>query len=333
MRALVLAALLAITAPCMAQDDAWRVVATRRVDAFESIDLAGAEGPSERPVRIRVRGTLSSSIDGSTLDARGIERGAGVRDETRAPLVLPEGTVLVSADPAVHEYVLDVPRGSRARIAIDVGSLAARHLVTASEERAALTGALIVEVMAPVEAVPPVQAATAAVVETSSAIPGWAWAGGLVSAPLLFGLLIAAARRRARPEEVLLRRAVAAHGALVRAARALGTAFAGATRAADGLLAGARHASAHVAALDRAIRESEFVRSGEGAAKVAELRARRLSAIERLSRVVAQMEEAAVELAGARADRSEAGDVEQKLSALRSELEIGSATEAELARI
>lgn len=324
----------ALAAPAAAQEDEW--IAIRRVAVSASAPLAELNGGLSSanvargtPLRLVVSGTVTDGIDGAELDA--VARFAsGVRDEIRPPLRLPAGARVTHADELAHRYEVDVAPGTDLRFALDVAGLAARHLVTASELRARLDGAIEIELLVPRSAVvPPVvpAGAGAAPLAPGSSLPGLA----LGSALGALGLALALRRRRARAEdELLLGRAVRAHAALGTKARALGPQFTGAIGPADRLLAAVHTGRGHLAAIDRALAESAFVESAAAVARRTELRQGRDAALARIAAATGALEEALVALGASTANRSAAADMERSLLDLGAEVEVGRAVDREL---
>lgn len=316
------------------------VVATYRVDAWDRADLSWARPLVETGmVRVVVRGTLSSALDGAEIDGMRVITAARI-DDAQQPLVFPDGTRLVSVRGA-HEYVLDVPAGAGSTIALNVPALAGRHLVTASELRSAISGAIFVDVLSDVApAAPaaggPAAAATAAGIPNRSAqMSAAAVAGGALGVPLLgFALLVAARRRRrALPEDALMLRARRAQSAIVRESRELGAAFDGALASAEALGDAARRQREHLVELDRALERTAWVRAEGASAERAALLARRADATSKLEAIVARLEETVVRMAACVADRSAIVGIERDLARLRGEVEVGESVEQDLAAL
>lgn len=301
-----------------------RVVATSRVDAWDRADLSWVPGPT---VRVVLRGTLSNAIDGSEIDAMHVTT-ASRSLEDGSPLVFPAGARLVEQrGPSV--YLVELPAGQGASIGLNVPALAARHLVTASELRASLTGVILVEVLG--EDAPPVVTSVAAapVTSSSAALAGAA----MLSLPLLALGLVLARRRRTDRDAALMARVARARAAITREARTLGAAFEGALASANALAEAAGRQRAHLVELDRAIARAGWVRSEAASASLATMHARRAEGLAKLEAIVAQLEETVVRMAACVADRSAIAGLERDLARARSEVEVGESVEQELAGI
>jgi hypothetical protein len=312
---------LGVAAPAAAQD---RVLATYRVDAWDVADLAWARSPAGQPLRVLVHGTLSSSIDGSEIDA--LELHSGGRVVEGAPVAFPPGTRLVERR-GPHRYLFEVPPGGT--IGLNTFFLASRVLATASEYRASVSGAIVVELLEPAGAAP---AASPGPIAAAAPSP-FALAGTALGLPLLaFGLFVYARRRISREDE-LLRRVRRARTAILREARALGPAFDGALASAEALCEAARKQRDHVTAIERAITRTAWVRAEPASLGQASLRVRRDEAAAKLHSIVSRLEETVVRMASCVADRSAIPDLERDLSAMRSEVEVGESVEQEIAAL
>lgn len=328
MRALLgaLGLVLALASSARAQET---VISSARVDAWDRADLSWVTPPAGAPIRVVVRGTLTCALDGSEIDALEVVTPTRTLADV-SPLVFPEGTQLVERR-GDHAYLFEVPPGRGTSIALNVAAIAGRHLVTASEARSAITGAIMVEVLG-APAAPVASTPALAVVEPASTQP-LALAGAAVGLPMLaFGLFLATRRRRA-PEAELIARATRAQRAIVREARTLGPAFDGALVSAETLFASAIRQRAHLAELDRALARTGWVSSAGAAAGLDVLRARRAEGVARLDAIVARLEETVVRMAACVADRTAIADLARDLERLRGELEVGESVEQELASI
>ena len=325
----------ALHAPASAEDERWVLVGRAAVSprtpglALGPV-LAAAGVRGDAPVRLRLRGTITDGIDGAEIDALGRRLGA-LDDPSERWVVRPAAAREIERDPAGHAVTLEVPPGSALHLGIDVGALAARHLVTASEMRERLDGAIEVEVRVPAGALPSEAPAAIAAVRAPTSRAA-AYGGGAMLAALgaLLGGVLARRRRSASAVHVLLARARRAHAALVRDARALGPPFEGVIGPADALLEGAKRSSQHLFEIDRALRDTAFVQSAAAAARLDALRAERRSALRRLEDGVSGLEEALVRLAHSRADRAAVTDLAGVLTRLGDEIAIGREVDAEL---
>jgi len=324
---LLLAALIA-AAPAAAQE---RVVSSQRVDAWDRADLSWITPPPGEPIRVLVRGSVHCALDGSEIDAREIALPGRTITEL-SPLVFPAGTVYVGSR-GLHEHLFEVPPG-RGTIALNVLAIASRNLVTASEARRSITGAITVEVLDARPAAAPLAGLAGLAPEPARASsPPFALAGAAVGVPLLAAGLFLFLRRRKGREDALLARASRARRAIVREASVLGSAFDGALASAETLYESARRQRAHLQALDHALARTGFVRSETAAAALEVLRARRAEGLSRLESIVARLEETVVRMAACVADRAAIADLARDLDRLRGELEVGEDVEQELASI
>ncbi|MBX3270574.1 MAG: hypothetical protein KF729_09950 [Sandaracinaceae bacterium] len=296
------------------------------------IALDAIAAPHEaRAVRVRLSGTVTFGYDGSELDAMG-RTVAGVRDDTAGPFVaLPPGSVLVEGDPETHRYVFDVPRSEHMSLRFDALRLATRHLLTLSEARGHLVGAIEVEHLAPPAPPPPPPSAATLALREAEGVPALAWAGGGAGVLLLFGLGAVAARRRRDPIRALVRRAATARAAIGREVLALGPAFDPVAASAERLVEVARQHAAHHGSLEAAIARTRAMASSAAGARRATLSTKRAEVRARLAAVVARLEETATELAGRNADSARARGVDALVAELGADLDAAVAAEEELA--
>lgn len=324
--ALIAAAALAlVTSTAAAQE---RVIASSRVDAWDSADLSWVTTPDGAPFRVLVRGTLTSSLDGAEIDALEVAL-PGCTLADAPPLVFPAGTQLIERRGA-HAYLLEIPPGHGNTIALNVVALASRNLVTASEARASITGAIFVDVLG---TTPAPSVASAPPTPAAGSLQPMAIAGAALGLPMIALGLFMASRRRASREDELVARATRARRAILREARTLGPAFDGALASAQQLFEAATRQREHLAEIDRALARSGWVRAETAAAGLEVLRARRAEGLVRLDAIVGRLEETVVRMAACVADRSAIADLARDLDRLRGELEVGESVEQELARI
>lgn len=329
MRTVVLVLLgLLVSAPAAAQDE-WVTIRRAAVSGSSPVVELGsgllASGISSAvPVRLVLTGTLTDGFDGAELDARSRFTG-GRRDVIDPPLSLPAGAHVVHADEVAHRYEVEVAPGADLRFILDVGGLAARHLVTATELRRRLDGAIEIELAVPASALP--ASATAALVPETSPSPLWP---GVLGAGFGAVALVLVSRRKRTADELLEIRAARAHAAIRKKASALGPQFEGTIPPADRLLAAVRASRGHLRAIDRALAESAFVVGASAKTRRTELQANRTAALGRMERSTSALEEALVRLGASAADRSAAADVERSLADLAAEVDVGRAVDREL---
>jgi hypothetical protein len=296
------------------------------------IDAVSAAAPGTRMVRIALSGTMSCSIDGSEIDA--LSRFVGtLRDDATGPFVrLPRDARLISSDPASHRYVFEIPADATEGIALDIAPIAARYLITPTEARSSLIGAIEVEVLDP-----PVPLAGYVGLErapASTLLPLGLIAGGVAGIPLLFGLgALVRRRRRSRPELALISRAERARAAIRRESDALGLAFVEVATSGERLFDSARAAAHHVEQLRDASRRTKDLTSTSAEERRAEIRVQQTEALARLSQIVDRLEGTAARLAAHRADHARVRNVEATVTDLASELETALSADTEAQQI
>jgi len=334
-RALGVAAVwLALVAPVAADGDAADWTVSHRVTLPASgapVDLAPYVGAGEGPARFAIRGSYSFLHDGSEIDAMSRTVG-GRRDVAAGPfVVLPPGAEIVERDPVAHRYVIEAPRASSMPIAFNLVGLATRDLLTVSEARAQLQGAIEVESLTP----PPsaTERAVVAASQTASGISGLTWAAGALGLAALGLLGFVTTRRRRATVAVLLRRARRARAQIAREVLAIGPAFDPVSASADQLGEAAAQQAAHHASLEAALARTADMGSAEAVARRRALEAKRDEALARLEGLVARLEATATELAGRAADVTRASGVERLVANLGADLEAAVEAEEELARV
>jgi len=290
------------------------------------VDVRAFVPPGDAPVRVALTGTLSSAADGSEIDAMS-RWAAGARIDAEGPfVVLPRGSRLLEQDPGIHRYVIEIPRQDDMRVAFDVTPIATRHLMTPTEVRAGLSGAVEMEILAPPLA-PAVLALPSPRAETSL-LPFAAFAGGAAGAPLLalFGWLFARRRRR-RVDERLLRRSRAALRAVERESAPLGPAFGEVAVQARHMLDGALDVQRHFRAARAAERRTRGLRAEGAAARRGELREQQREALTRLRDIAERLEETATQLASHGAGQARTQDLDALLRGL--DMEVSTAVSAD----
>lgn len=325
-RAALVLALLAVAAPASAQ---WTVA--HRVTLPISgapIDVATFARPGDETLRIALVGSYSFALDGSEVDAFSAQT-ARRRDVTAgAFIILPPGARLVASDPVAHRYELELPRAPSMPVAFNVAPLAMRHLMTSTEARASLSGAIELEHLVP--PAPPVPATVAIVREASDAHPlGWLGAGLGVSA--LLGLGWVTTRRRRDPMLALLRRARRAQRSVAGECAALGPAFDPVAASAQRLLEAASRTEAHRREVEKAVARTRWATSAT--AERARLHEQSESARRRLVDIATRLEQTATALAGRRAESASPSGVETLLGELNDDLDAAVRAEEDVARL
>lgn len=329
-RALVALAML-IAAPASAQGttSGWTVAHRAPLSPHAPpLDLASLASPHEERVRIRLSGSYSFLLDGSEIDALGARRAGHTDVSGPSIVVLPPGAELVESDPIAHRYTVEIPRATSMPVAIDASPLAMRYLITASEARAQLQGAIFVEHLVPPP--PPPAAITVAAREASELSP-IVWIVSGASGLFFFGLAFLAVRRRRDPLLALARRARRAQRAIERECALLGPAFDPVAASTARLLEAAERSERHRREVERALSRTAWTSSATN--ERARLHEQSESARRRLAQIAARLEQTATTLAGRRADALRAGDVDSLLGELGDDLDAAVSAEDELAHL
>lgn len=327
-RAIVIALALLVAAPAAAQDR-WTVA--HRVALPMSgapIDLATLVGPGEEPVRIALTGSYSFAVDGSRVDAFGAHSPRRSDVAEGAFVILPPGTRIIARDPVAHRYELEIPRSRSMPIAFNVMPLATRHLMTASEARASLTGVIELEHLVPPDPPPPV---AAVVVEEASAVSPFSWVGGGLGLGALFGLGLVLARRRRDPMLALLRRAWRAQRSIAAECAELGPAFDPVAASTLRLFEAAERSETHRRHVESAIARTQWATSAT--AERARLHEQSERARLRIVDIVTRLEQTATTLAGRRAEAASATGVDALLGELGDDLDAAVSAEEDVARL
>jgi hypothetical protein len=308
----------------VAQDRTWEVASHATLDAAHVV-LDVPASPDGAPTRVTLHGTLDTSIDGSELDPVATWRG-GIADRASAsPLALSPGAEIVDADEAAHRYMIEAPPGVPIHASLAIAPMAAAHLVTATELRQSLRGAIEVDVMR--RSAPPPLAVAALAEEEPRGL-----AAGLLAAVLAaVGFVVL---RRREPEEArLIRRARRAREAIAARARALGPALAGLTVSAEKLEHAIRRGRDHVRAIDAALRATRWAEGEVARARAAEL-ARRRDAVRRdLEHMTSELEATVVRLATLATERHADVEAEAVSARLRAEIALAEDVEREVAAL
>lgn len=289
-----------------------------------SVDISSVVGPGAEPVRIRVFGTVTSSMDGSEMDA--LSRRVGTTHyESEGPFVrLPAGSRVVESDPEIHRYTFEVPRQPVMPLSVNLAPLAARNLVTHSELVASCNGALEVEVLGPPL---PVMAGSVEDVGRGS----WfqlrhAVALGVLALLLLIGvaLRVFVGRQRARPELIVLRRVRIAARAIEVESRTLGPAFDHVVATASHLLGTSRLVRDHLVDTRAALKKTRSLRADGAATQRRKLEEQQVGILTCLTGIAERLEETAADLAARGAGRRRAHGVDDPaaiIAALQQEVE------------
>lgn len=340
-RLLGLATLLVITAaglPAVAEVVSQRVVLPANGIPVDLAPLLGS-GSGHVPVRIVITGTLSSSLDGSEIDAMG--RRVGERFiEAEGPFVrLPPGARLIESDPEIHRYLFEVPRQTPLPVALHLAPLAARHLVTLSELEQRCTGAFEVELLetAPSsvtmsDSIHPAPAPPALLTASRPPAPPlsrWtltepglvAQFGAGVAFLLLLGALALHQRTRKSVATDLMRRCRVASRTVEREARALGPAFDHVIAASVRLVETALQAKDHLNAARSALHRTESLRADGARTTRGQLLEQQRRALGCMKGIAERLEETAAGLAVYRADQAQVLDADDLVGALDAELE------------
>ncbi len=288
------------------------------------VDIAPLALTADEPMRVVISGTLSSSLDGSEIDA--LERRVGDRlIEAEGPFVLlPNGTRLVEADREIHRYVFEIPRSAHMPVAVHLAPLAVRHLVTLSELERSCTGALELEVLGEPTR-PPMSSRLVGKRAATSSRPLWQVcvpAGGGTLA-ILFALgLVVWRRRRAPAERSLIRRCEAANRAIAREVKGLGPAFDSVAEAGGRLLESAVRMRSHLDETRGALSRTGHLRAEGARMARAQLRTQECRTLACLQGIAERLEATAADLAARQAGRSRVRDLDQVIAALDQELAI-----------
>jgi hypothetical protein len=299
------------------------------------VELAVGPDPAGGPVLVMIEGTLTSTYDGSELDAlhrREARQGApgGLQWQVDGPFVrLPPGTRLVEADLGAHRYLFEVPRAPLLSIAVDLAPLAMRHLVTRSEIIASCHGALQMSVFGePSESLVD-EARGGAAAGLSARAP--LFGGGLLALLTMIGGARTLRRWRRTPERLLSARARAAAQVLEAEGAALGPAFSHVVGAAGELVQTVQSGQGRLRELREARRRLRRLDAAGARERREALERREAQTLEELHTLTSRLEETAAQLAACRVEQRCAVDTEALSRALKDELDLA-LTAAEEAR-
>ena len=281
------------------------------------VDLAPWIARGDAPVRVELRGSITSHVDGSTFDALSRWDGDTRLTSDQPWLIVPDGAQIVREDPAAHRYVIEIPRGGSARFELLVRRLAHEHFLTPSELEARTTGAIEVLLVEPVPVAVQMGVAPAAI---AGEIPLAAYMAGGAGVPLAIVLLLGVARRRRRrPDRILIARARRAVKGVEREVERLGPAFADVAAATRRMLDGALSVQRHLEEVRGALRRTRDLRSHGARERRGELHRAAREAVDRLAQIVDRLETTATRLAAQTASHAAARDVDRLLATLEAE--------------
>lgn len=305
----------------------------------QPIELAAIAESSGEPLQVVVEGTISSSIDGSEVDA--LHRRTTLRDESGSliwevdgPFVrFPAATRLVDAEPDVHRYVFEIPRAPSMPVGVDLGPLAMRNLVTRSDMALNSQGAFRVTVLGR----PNVVAGVAGEEQSTSSVVAMSrlWAniplvgGGLIALTALIAGVFGYRRRRRAPEVLLIGRAQTASQVVIEEGRALGPAFAHVVGAAGELFQSVRSGRGRLRAIRHARRRLRRLNADGARARRQALELREERTLGELQQLTERLEETAAQLAACRVEQRCAVDIEALSRLLGDELEVALTATAE----
>jgi len=298
-----------------------------------AFDIAPYASTGVAEVRIVVSGTVSSSIDGSEIDAMTRRVGTVQLDNEAPYLTLPRGSRLEHADRATHTYTFAIPRDRIMPVVFNPRALASSHLVVFSEAVNSLSGAIFVEVTTPPEPFPVASLAQHA--PNGPYLPFGALLGLLLGIPATggAGLLIRSLwKRRRTSEDELLKRARRAFRSIEDEVARLGPAFDDASVMSARVLEAAGATRQHLRELDGALHRTRWARAHSAQQRREEILNERHQAVDRLRVLAERLEETATRLAGHAAQQSRTSSIDEALSALSGELETAVEADLEAAR-
>lgn len=307
----LIAGLIALVASPAAADEPARsrMQVERIVLALDGTPVAVSAGDV-----ITFEGTLSSTHDGSEIDAFS-RRTDTLEFVDAGPFVdVPEGSELIEADRAAHRYVVRV--GQDGVVAFAVQRLAMRQLVTRSEAVSRLRGALeLARPIAVVVPVPPEMALASAASAEDAGTPWWP-IGALIALGAAIGIPLSRRRDGFAP---LLRRARRAHSAVAQEAKRLGPVFEPVTDSANHLVDSLSSLREHAKEANAA--RARIRGAGpEAAARRLALAGEAADSVQRATQIVDRLEGVAAHMAAAVADHARATGVDEALSLVNADL-------------
>lgn len=280
--------------------------------ALDGSPLTLASAPGRRLI-VELRGDVTCTTDGLTLDALGHPRGGG---EARGGLVhLPDGARALESE--LGRHVVELPEGE-STLRFDGRALLGDRTVSRAQALWSLSGAIEVRVLNGAAAAPFV-----ADVAGSAPLRWPLAAGGLLV--LLFGG--AALRRRSRATS--LARAKRAAAAVRREARRLGPSFTPTIGHCAEVLRAAEAAQRHAETSEAALRRTRSLTAAGAVARRAALSAQLDAVYARIGALADRLEATAAQLAEHDAARARPQELEQQLRALEEDVQLGVRAELE----
>ena len=262
---------------------------------------------------ITLEGTLSSTHDGSEIDAFS-RRTDGLDFIDAGPFIdVPPGSELLEADLASHRYVMRM--GQDGVVAFAVQRLAMSQLITRSEAASRLRGAF--ELARPIAVVVPVAAVADAVPMPSDS--GVAWWG--IAALFMLGAAVIPLSRRRSSFGPLLRRARRAQKSVASEAERLGPAFIPVIDSARTLADSVSSLRDHVE-VTNAARARIRGAGSEAGAKRSALTQEAADSLLRAAQIVDRLEGIAANMAAAVAGQARVTGVDDALSLVSADLDL-----------
>lgn len=262
---------------------------------------------------ITVEGTITSTHDGSEIDAFS-RRTDGLDFVDAGPFVdVPAGSELLEADPEAHRYVVRV--GADGVVAFSVQRLAMSQLITRSEAASRLRGAF--ELALPVAVAPLALTPTLGDSVPTEEGPPW-WPFGALFA---LGAVAIPLSRRRNPFAPLLRRARRAQKSVASEAERLGPAFTPVIDSAQTLADSVASLRDHVAET-KAARARIRGTGAEASEKRLSLTQEAADSLVRASQIVDRLEGIAANMAAAVADHARVTGVDDALALAGADLDL-----------
>lgn len=280
------------------------------------VDLAQLASCSSGVLRVEFSGTVSSSIDGSELDAVSRWEGPTQQPWVGPFVLLPAGSRMVESDPVGRRYVFEVPCTDAMPVRFDVMPLAIRRLVSRTEADRTLQGAIEAEITVP--GFPTLRA------DRASMTVHWAMAGTVAAG------LVMLRRRRNREELRLQRRAKTLASGIRRHVRSLGPAFGGVEASSFKLLEVIRALREEVEQTRHTLHQIAMLGESAASERREWLVSRETSALERMRLLVKRLEQLVAQLASHALESRTPADVDTLLRCLEDEVARAVRAEREL---